>query len=76
MERQSQILEVEVEHGGSPYRASYFVEQSTIHASIGGRVMTLPLGPCPAADTVRTMLSGYLNQEARRRKHLMSWSHG
>ena len=36
MERQSQILEVEVQHDGDLHRASYFVENSTIYTNIDG----------------------------------------
>ena len=74
MERRSQVLEVQVEHQGHPHSASYFVEENTITANIGGRIFTTPMGPRPAADTVRTLLSGHLLQMARRRKLLSQWS--
>jgi hypothetical protein len=74
MERNSQVLEVEVEYGGTPHRASYFVEDNTIHASIGGRLLSIPRGPRSAADTVKTVLSGYLLQQSRKLRHVGRWS--
>lgn len=44
MERQSLVQDVEVRHEGQTYRASYFVEGSTIHAKIGGRTRLSPVG--------------------------------
>lgn len=74
MERQSQVLEVEVEYDGRPHRASYFIEQEAIHANIEGRFLTIPLSSAPAADTVRTVLSGHLSQRSRIQKHASRWS--
>jgi hypothetical protein len=73
MERDSQVLEVEVEYGGTPHRASYFVEANTIHANIGGRLLTIPRGPRSAADAVRTVLSGYLLQQSRKLRLVSRW---
>lgn len=44
MERQSLVQDVEVRHEGQTYRASDFVEGSTIHAKIGGRTRLSPVG--------------------------------
>jgi hypothetical protein len=74
MERNSQVLEVEIEYGGAPHRASYFVEDDTIHASIGGRMLSIPRGPRSAADTVKAVLSGYLLQQSRKRRQVDHWS--
>jgi hypothetical protein len=74
MERNSQVLEVEVDYGGTPHRASYFVEENTIHANIGGRVLSIPCGPRSAADTVKTVLSGYLLQQSRKLRHAGRWN--
>jgi hypothetical protein len=73
MERVSQVLEVEVEHDGTAYRASYFVENATIHASVCGRMLIAPLGPEDAAQTVKTLLSGYLLHQDRKLKHAQGW---
>jgi hypothetical protein len=76
MEQHSQVLEVEIEHEGSRYQASYFVENGTIHANVGGRMLTLPHGPNRAADTVKAVLSGYLLQQSRKMRHMADWRHG
>ena len=75
MERQSQILEAQVEHDGSVHRVSYFIEVDTIHTSIGGRMLSIPVGPRSAADTVRSLLSGYLLQRSRKLSHSAHWGH-
>ena len=75
MERQSQVMEVEVDYDGQAHRASYFVEHDTIHTAIAGRMVTIPLGPRPAADTVKTVLSGYLLQRSRKLRHVARWSY-
>lgn len=74
MERSSQVLEVEINHEGSAHRASYFVENQTIYASIGGRVLVAPIGPRTAADTVKTLLSGHLLQQSRKLRHVGRWN--
>jgi hypothetical protein len=73
MERESVVLEVEVQHEGSIYRASYFVEGETIHANVGGRMLIAPLAMKPAADTVKSLLSGHLLQQSRRIRHSGLW---
>lgn len=73
MERESVVLEVEVQHEGSTYRASYFVEGETIHANVGGRMLIAPLARKPAADTVKTLLSGHLLQQSRKIRHSGLW---
>jgi hypothetical protein len=73
MERESVVLEVEVQHEGNTYRASYFVEGETIHASVGGRMLVAPLASKPAADTVRTLLTGHLVQQSRKIRHSSLW---
>jgi hypothetical protein len=73
MERQSQVLEVQVEHDGSIHRVSYFVENDTIHASICGRMLAVPAGPRSASDTVKSLLLGYLTQRSRRLRHAEHW---
>jgi hypothetical protein len=74
MEQYSQVLEVQIKHDGTAHRASYFVEEGTIHARIGERMMTVPLGPRPAADSVKTMLSGYLAQQSRKLRRVVQFS--
>ncbi|MDB5615413.1 MAG: hypothetical protein JWQ22_3066 [Devosia sp.] len=74
MERQSQVLEVLVEHQGHPHSTSYFVERNIIFANIGGRVLMAPVGPRPAADTVKTLLLGHLTEKMRKRRLLSQWS--
>jgi hypothetical protein len=74
MERQSQVLEVQVEHDGSVHRVSYFVENGTIHASIGGRLLAVPTGTRSASDTVRTLLSGHLSQRSRKLRNAAHWN--
>lgn len=73
MERHSQVLEVQIEQNGSAHSASYFVEGDIIHASIGGRVVAVPVGPRSAADTVKSLLSGYLVQRSRLRALGARW---
>ncbi|QQR34999.1 hypothetical protein JI749_11490 [Devosia oryziradicis] len=73
MERASVVLEVEVQHEGSAYRASYFVEGNTIHANVGGRLVVAPLVSKPAAETVETLLSGHLQQQSRKLRHSGRW---
>jgi hypothetical protein len=73
MERQSQVMVVRLEQDGSPHEASYFVERDVIHANIDGQVRTIPLGNGPAAETVKSVLSGYLLQKSRKLKHLHHW---
>jgi len=73
MERYSQVLEVQIEQDGSTHRASYFVEGNTIHASIVGKIVAVPVGPRSAADTVKSLLSGYLAQRSRRRALGARW---
>jgi len=74
MEQSGRVFEVEVEYEGRPHRASYFIESGSIHASVDGSMLTVPLGPRPAADTVKTVLSGYLLQRSRKLGNLNSWS--
>lgn len=73
MERKSVILEVDVQHDGSSHRASYFVEDTIIYASIDGHVLIAPLGQEAAASTVRMLLSGHLRQRSRKLKHARQW---
>lgn len=73
MERESVVLEVEVQHEGSAYRASYFVEGQTIHANVGGRMLVAPLASKPAAETVETLLTGHLQQQSRKMRHSGLW---
>jgi len=74
MERCSQVLEVQIEQEGSAHRASYFVEGGTIHASIAGKIVAVPVGPRSAADTVKSLLSGYLAQRSRLRASGARWT--
>jgi hypothetical protein len=74
MERESVVLEVEVQHEGNAYRASYFVEGQTIHANVGGRMLVAPLASKPAAETVETLLTGHLQQQSRKIRHSDLWS--
>jgi hypothetical protein len=74
MERQSIVQEVEVEHDGQHLKASYFVEHGIIHASIGGRSISAPIGPSGAAGTVRALLTGQILQNARRMENAVKWS--
>lgn len=74
MERHSQVFDVEVSYDGQPHRASYFVEADKIYASIDGRVVIAPLGPLPATETVKTMLSGHLLQQSRKFRQATRWS--
>lgn len=74
MERESVVLEVEVQHEGSAYRASYFVEGHTIHANVGGRMLVAPLASKSAAETVETLLTGHLQQQSRKRRHSGLWT--
>jgi hypothetical protein len=75
MERQSQVLEVQVEHEGSVHRVSYFVENGTIHANIGGRLLAIPTGPRSASDTVKSLMFGYLSQRSRKPRHAAHGHH-
>lgn len=74
MERQSQVLDVTVEQDGHRYQASYFVERDVIHAQIEGKVMEMPLGRKPAAETVKGLLSGFLLQRTRQLRHVNAWA--
>jgi hypothetical protein len=69
----NQVLEVEIEHEGSAHRASYFVENQTIYASIDGRMLLSPLGNHAPAETVRGLLSGYLQSRSRRLAAARRW---
>lgn len=73
MDRESVVLDVEVQHEGSTHHASYFVEGETIYASVGGRILVAPLTGRPAADTVRSLLAGHLLQQSRKIKHVTRW---
>ncbi|HEV7346485.1 MAG TPA: hypothetical protein VGN60_12725 [Devosia sp.] len=73
MERHSQVLEVEIDHNGEAHHATYFVEQNMIHTAIDGRLMTIPVGQRSAAETVKSVLSGFLAQKARKRRHVSRW---
>lgn len=66
MEQEGLVQNVSIDHFGETFSSSYFVENGMIHASIGGRVLISPLGNCPAADTVRALLTGHLLQNSRK----------
>jgi hypothetical protein len=74
MERKSQVLDVEIDHDGQPYRASYFVEADKIFTRIGGRVLIAPLGTRAAVDTVKALLSGHVLQQSRKFRQAKLWS--
>lgn len=72
-ERECLVQTVEVTHGGETHRAIYFVENSIIHAQIGGHTMLSPLGNAPAANTVRALLTEYLIQRRRVMNQAERW---
>lgn len=74
MERDSQVLEIGIEHEGAQHRATYFVEGNTIFANIDGKVIMTPRGAGSAQDTVKSLLSGQVLQQARKRRQASSWS--
>ncbi|QQR38044.1 hypothetical protein [Devosia rhizoryzae] len=74
MERVSQVLDVTIEQDGQRHHASYYVERDVIHAQIEGKVMEMPLGRKPAAETVKGLLSGFWIQRTRQLRHVSAWA--
>lgn len=72
-ERQSIVQTVEVAHGGDIHSANYFVEQGIIHARIGERILLSPVGKARPSETVKALLSGYLQQRSRKMGHIKRW---
>ena len=73
-DRQSVVLDVDVEHEGQTHRATYFVENDVVHARVGGKVLLSPLGGGDAQEKVRTLLLGHLLLETRKARQAMSWT--
>lgn len=73
MDRGNIVLDVEIDHNGVAHRASYFVENHTIHANIDGRLLIAPQGSQPAAETVKALLLGYWQQKGRKQRQLNWW---
>ena len=73
-QRQSVVLEVEVEFEGQTHRATYFVEGDVVHARVGGRVLVSPLGGGDAEAKVRTLLLGHLQLETRKTRQSARWA--
>ena len=57
MDRESQVLTVNVEFEGATPTASYFLELGVIHANIEGHLIMTPAGDAPAEQTVRALLT-------------------
>ena len=72
-EREGVVRRVEIKFEGEVHRASYFVEYNVIHASIGERVVSAPVGNGPAADTVKALLLGHLLQQSRKMSSARRW---
>ena len=73
MDRESVVLDVQVQHEGKEYSASYFVEGGMIHANIAGRMLVAPRSRLSPADTVSKLLSGHLMQQSRKRRQADIW---
>ena len=73
-DRQSVVLDLDVEHEGQTHRATYFVENDVVHARVGGKVLLSPLGGGDAQEKVRTLLLGHLLLETRKARQAMSWT--
>jgi hypothetical protein len=59
------VLEVSLTHEGKEHKAPYFFENGVIHANIIGKNMRLPHGRAPVEQTVRAVLIGMLERQAR-----------
>jgi hypothetical protein len=67
MDLEGSVHAVSVQHGGIAHHASFFVEDGTIHATVDGRTVLLPLGHLSAADSVRALLLARLHKYHRHR---------
>lgn len=74
MEQQSQVFTTEVEFEGQIHSASYYVENDIIHASIGGRLLSVPLNGPSAKRAVQALLQGHLLQAQRKTGQRSNWS--
>jgi hypothetical protein len=59
------IFETQVIHEGQVHKASYFVENGIIHASIDGQTTRAPVGRGPAEAIVKAVLLGKLRHKSR-----------
>ena len=73
MEQQSVVRDVEVRHDGHTYEARYYVENDVIHARIGDRVLSCPLGVGEASGTVKALLTAHLLEQRRKTDMAESW---
>ena len=65
--RNIELLKLTSFYEGQVHKASYFVENGTIHANIDGQFTLLPVGRGPAETVVKSALLGKLGHDSRQR---------
>lgn len=74
MQQESIVREVAIVDAGEVHRASYFVENGTLHAHVGGRVIRLSIGADHSELTVRRLLAGHVQIKDWKRKMAERWA--
>lgn len=72
-QERSIVRDITVEFEGVEHKASYFVEHGIVHAHVGGRIVPTQLGERDAAELVRSLLLGHLQQTARKARLVSRW---
>lgn len=73
MEREGLVQDVEIDVDGQTHRATYFIDNGTIHASVDSKIYLLPLGPGPASDTIKSLMAEKLRRKGFRETLARKW---
>ena len=76
MRDENVVRDLVVSDGPDRIRATYFIEQGILHASIEGRTFLLPVGSAPSDESLRQLLIGQLRMRAWRERMTRFWRRG
>lgn len=73
MRDENVVRDLIVSDGADSLKATYFIEQGIVHASIDGRTFLLPVGDAPSEESLRRLLVGQLRTRAWRERMSTFW---
>jgi len=73
VDQENVVSTVEGVIDGVTHKASYFIDQSVIHAVINGKNYRSPIGPAGANATVKALLNAMVSEQNRKLNAALGW---
>lgn len=73
MQEESIVRELEVSDGSQAHKATYYVENSVLHARIGEKMISLTIAGEASDEAVRRLLVGHMQTKAWRQRFAEKW---